>query len=142
MGMSLRAMGWARSFPVAGGVRAGRQWAGEHLACLGWTADAPEQVDAVLLTVSELLTNAHVHAHSTAELVMSWDGRCLHVSVGDNDSHLPSARPPDTTSLGGRGLALVDALADDWETHSREGGKSVTACFFPPGHPDPHEPAT
>jgi anti-sigma regulatory factor (Ser/Thr protein kinase) len=139
--MALRAVGWARSFPVAGGVRAGRQWAREHLACLDWTAEAAETVDAVLLTVSELVTNAHVHAHSTAEVVMSWDGRCLHLSVSDAGGGLPTARAQDLAATGGRGLALVDALADEWETHPRAAGKSVSACFFPPGRSDPHVPA-
>ncbi|WP_439145307.1 ATP-binding protein [Streptantibioticus silvisoli] len=136
--MSMRAKGWARSFPVSGGIRAGRQWARDHLAALGWPADEPETVDAVLLTVSELLTNAHLHAHSTAEMVMSWDGRCLHVSVADRDPHMPTRREPSPTAPGGRGMALVDALADTWEAHSMPGGKTVTACFFPSGQPDPH----
>ena len=137
--MSLRVVGWARSFPVSGGVRAGRQWAREHLARLDWTAGSPDVVDDVLLTVSELLTNAHLHAHSTAELVMSWDGSCLHVSVGDADCTPPAVREASASATGGRGMALVEALADSWETHTMPGGKSVTACFYPPGHPDPHE---
>jgi hypothetical protein len=51
---SLKAVGWARSFPVSGGVRAGRRWTREHLATLNWTRDAPDMVDDVLLAVSEL----------------------------------------------------------------------------------------
>lgn len=138
--MTLRAKGWARSFPVSGGVRAGRLWAREHLAALGWDREEPDAFDAVLLTVSELLTNAHLHAHSTAEMVMSWDGRCLHVSVADSDPRLPAQRGPSLTATGGRGLALVDALADDWEAHPMPRGKTVTACFTPADHPVPHPP--
>jgi anti-sigma regulatory factor (Ser/Thr protein kinase) len=134
---SLRAMGWAQSFPVSQGVRAGRQWTREHLESLKWTRDAPEVVDAILLSVSELVTNAHVHAHSDAQLVLTWDSHCLHVSVHDSDPVPPAKRPQDLTRTGGRGMAIVDALADGWSTHAQASGKTVTACFVPPGAPKP-----
>ncbi|MDN3297532.1 ATP-binding protein [Streptomyces ficellus] len=131
---SMKAVGWARSFPVSGGVRAGRCWAREHLESLGWTESAPETTDDVLLTVSELITNAHVHARSSAQVVLTWDNRCLHVSVHDSGgSGMPTPRAPDTVSTGGRGLALVDALADHWHTHAQQHGKTITACFTPSG---------
>lgn len=129
---SLRAVGWAQTFPIADGVREGRQWARRHLDSLGWTHEAPETVDAVLLTVSELITNAHRHAHSSAQLVLTWDSRCLHVSVHDSGAGSPVPRTPDTTSTGGRGLALIDAVSDDWTAHSTRHGKTVTACFTLP----------
>src|SRR4051794_13155285 len=74
MAVEIGAVGWARRFPIRGGVRAGRAWAADHLAALGWDETAPEVADAVVLAVSELLTNAHVHAHSDAGLVLAWDG--------------------------------------------------------------------
>ncbi|MFE6041226.1 ATP-binding protein [Streptomyces sp. NPDC056452] len=135
--MSLCAVGWAQSFPVSHGVRAGRRWTRDHLASLGWTEAAPETVDAILLTVSELITNAHVHAHSDAQLVLTWDSRCLHVSVHDSDPVPPAQQPEDLTTTGGRGLAIVDALADGWATHPQASGKTITACFVPPGAPKP-----
>ena len=136
--MSMKAVGWAQSFPVSGGVRAGRSWARGHLDSLPWTAEAPETVDAVLLTVSELITNAHVHARSAAQLVLAWDNRCLHVSVHDSAAAVPMPRSPDDLATSGRGLTIIDALADSWETHAQSEGKTVTACFFPPGSPPPH----
>ncbi|MFD9538533.1 ATP-binding protein [Streptomyces sp. NPDC060022] len=135
--MSLRAVGWAQSFPVSHGVRAGRRWTRDHLESLEWTKDAPETVDAILLSVSELITNAHVHAHSDAQLVLTWDSRCLHVSVHDSDPVPPAQQPEDHTTTGGRGLAIVDALADGWATHPQASGKTITACFVPPGAPKP-----
>jgi anti-sigma regulatory factor (Ser/Thr protein kinase) len=93
---------------------------------------APETVDAVLLTVSELVANAHVHARSTAELVLAWDSECLHVTVHDSSSQLPERRQPGEEALGGRGMLLVDALADTWQVHPCPHGKDVTACFRPP----------
>ncbi|MFV0132130.1 ATP-binding protein [Streptomyces sp. HMX87] len=133
---SVRAVGWARSLPVSSGVKAARDWARRHLETLGWTTSDPATVDAVLLTVSELTTNAHIHAHSTAQLVMSWDNRCLHVAVHDGSRELPAPRKPGTEGLGGRGMLLVDALADSWEARPCPDGKTVIACFRPSGVAD------
>ncbi|MFJ7629236.1 ATP-binding protein [Streptomyces sp. NPDC097595] len=132
MGESLRAVGWARSLPLHSEVRKAREWARDHLMTLPWAGDASEVVDDVLLTVSELVTNAHVHADSSAQLVMTWDEHCLHVAVHDSSTTLPTPRPPSPDRPGGRGMFLVDALADDWEAHPCADGKMVIACFRPP----------
>ncbi|MFF5160190.1 ATP-binding protein [Streptomyces sp. NPDC000348] len=129
---SVRTVGWARSLPMDHGVKAARDWAREHLVSLGWDETAPETADAVLLTVSELVTNAHVHARSSAQLVMSWDNSCLHISVHDRSATLPAPREPSTERAGGRGMFLVDALADTWEARPCPHGKTVTACFRAP----------
>ncbi|MGI5142203.1 MULTISPECIES: ATP-binding protein [unclassified Streptomyces] len=129
---SMRAVGWARSLPLDSGVKAARDWARRHLESLGWTEQAPQTVDAVLLTISELVTNAHVHAHSSAQLVLAWDTRCLHVAVHDASPELPAPRPPSDDHLGGRGMLLVDALADEWQARPCPDGKIVDACFRPP----------
>ncbi|SNS91093.1 hypothetical protein SAMN05216252_11091 [Actinacidiphila glaucinigra] len=63
-GGSLKAVGWARSFPAAGGARAGRRWTREHLAALGWTADAPGTVDDLLPKVSGLGTCSSQNARA------------------------------------------------------------------------------
>ncbi|WP_051782077.1 MULTISPECIES: ATP-binding protein [unclassified Streptomyces] len=134
----MRAKGWATSFPVHRGVREARRWTAERLDSLQWTADAPDTAHSVLLTVSELVTNAHVHARSDAGLVLTWDGRCLHVSVADGDPYLPAPRDPSREATSGRGLAIIDALADEWDAHSFHGGKTITACFHPDATPPPH----
>ncbi|MFD3731935.1 ATP-binding protein [Streptomyces sp. NPDC058632] len=131
-GSSVRAVGWARTLPLGAEVKAARDWAREYLDTLGWTTTAPETADAVLLTVSELVTNAHRHAHSNAQLTLSRDDRCLHISVHDTSAELPARRSPGTEGTGGRGMLLVDALADEWETRPCPHGKSVTACFRGP----------
>ncbi len=128
----MRAVGWARSLPMGTSPKTARDWARAHLETLGWTHSYPQTVDDVLLTVSELVTNAHVHAHSTARLVMTWDGRCLHVTVHDDAAAPPTPRAPSRDRLGGRGMLLIDALADGWEARPCPDGKSVTACFRPP----------
>ncbi|WP_330237246.1 ATP-binding protein [Streptomyces sp. NBC_00566] len=128
---SLRAVGWARSLPVSSGVKAARDWTRGHVETLGWAQSAPETVDAVLLTVSELVTNAHVHARATAQLVLTWDSECLHVTVHDASPELPEQRRPTSGSTGGRGMLLVEALADSWGAYPCPRGKEVTACFRP-----------
>ncbi|WP_441248125.1 ATP-binding protein [Kitasatospora sp. McL0602] len=133
---SMRATGWARSFPASHGVRAARHWTRGHLEGLGWASEAPGIVDDVLLTVSELITNAHVHAHSSAQLVLLWDNRALHVSIHDSSAELPSPRSPDADRPNGRGLAIVDTVADSWLAYRQADGKTISACFHPPGHPD------
>lgn len=133
----MRAVGWAQSFPMSQGARAGRRWAREHLDSLEWAQNAPDLVDSVLLTVTELITNAHKHAHSDAQLVLTWDSTCLHVSVHDASPKPPAPADRGLDATGGRGLMIVEALSDSWEHHPQRDGKTVTACFVPPGYPEP-----
>ncbi|RKE05175.1 ATP-binding protein [Streptomyces sp. TLI_171] len=129
------AVGWARTLPLSSSIQAGRAWTRRHLDELGWTEHAAQSADAVIVTVSELLTNAHRHAHSNANLVLTWDGSCLYVSVHDHSTRLPHPREASTDATSGRGMALIDALADDWNAHTDGHGKTVTARFHP--HPTP-----
>ncbi|MGW1674164.1 ATP-binding protein [Streptomyces sp. NPDC002324] len=131
--MTIKAKGWAHSFPVSGGVRAGRRWTRRQLESLPWTAAEPQTVDAIVLAVSELLTNAHVHAHSDAHLILTWDGDCLQVSVHDEDPTLPRQRDPQAGEVSGRGVGIVRMLADELEMKCQRHGKTVSACFRPAG---------
>ncbi|MEU4351891.1 ATP-binding protein [Streptomyces sp. NPDC023838] len=132
---ALRAVGWARSLPVSSGVKTARDWTREHLARLGWDRTAPDLLDSVVLTVSELVTNAHVHARSDAQLILAWDEECLHVTVHDASPLVPEPRHAGEEATGGRGMLLIDALADEWQTYRCPRGKDVTACFQPPRPP-------
>ncbi|MEU0212379.1 ATP-binding protein [Streptomyces canus] len=131
--MAVKAMGWAHSFPMSEGVRVGREWTRRRLESLPWTAAEPDTVDAIVLAVSELITNAHIHAHSDAHLVLTWDGDCLQVSVHDEDPSLPRQREPEQGAVSGRGVSIVRKLADEWGTRCQRHGKTVTACFRPAG---------
>jgi anti-sigma regulatory factor (Ser/Thr protein kinase) len=91
--------------------------------------------DRVLLVVSELVTNAVVHARTRLEVWFAADDRTVAVVVSDHD--LDGSRlvgpavcdePADgTVPMGGRGLAIVDALADDWGVAETTDGKRVWA---------------
>ncbi|MFJ8085485.1 ATP-binding protein [Streptomyces sp. NPDC096205] len=139
--MTVKAMGWAHSFPMNQGVRAGREWTRSRLETLPWSAAEPDKVDAIVLAVSELITNAHIHAHSDAQLVLTWDGDCLQVSVHDDDPSLPRRRDPEPGAPSGRGVAIVHQLADECASRCQRHGKTVTACFRPadPGAGDPRD---
>ncbi|MFJ9150248.1 ATP-binding protein [Streptomyces sp. NPDC102270] len=88
-------------------------------------------VDSIVLALSELITNAHIHAHSDAHLVLTWDGDCLQVSVHDEDSSLPRQREPDQGAVSGRRVSIVRKLADGWGMRCQRHGKTVRACFRP-----------
>lgn len=78
----------------------------------------PRVGDVVLMT-SELVTNALVHAHSTAEVSIERDGNVIRVGVADNSPSSPVMRSADPRRVGGNGMRIVEALADAWGTISR-----------------------
>ncbi len=83
--------------------------------------------DAATLAVSELVTNALVHARTGAVLhLLQRHGR-LRISVSDEAGDLPTRpRDADDDATNGRGLALVAAVASRWGTDQRgDGGKTV-----------------
>lgn len=86
--------------------------------------------DEAQLCVSELVSNVITHVgHGTpATLAVSARGTHLRIEVHDPDTRaLPVLRDPSTESLEGRGMALVDAVADRWGVLLRPDRK-VTWC--------------
>lgn len=83
-------------------------------------------VEDVLLLVSELVTNAFVHAGSPAVVRLDADLERIKVAVADRNSQKkPSVREPDPSSSSGRGVLLVDRLAARWGVESQCTGKVV-----------------
>jgi anti-sigma regulatory factor (Ser/Thr protein kinase) len=68
------------------------------------------------LLVSELVTNAVVHAHSRARVVIVTgnDRADVRIEVHDDAREPPRMGGFDPDALSGRGLALVDAMSDRW----------------------------
>ncbi|WP_405985402.1 ATP-binding protein [Streptomyces sp. NBC_00872] len=96
----------------------------------GWGLSELE--DSAVLIVSELLSNAGLHAGVSrgqgieTRYVRSSGG--LRIEVHDGSPVRPQPRTPDPESCDGRGLLLVDALADEWGVADRDGpGKVVWA---------------
>ncbi len=78
-----------------------------------------------MLLVSEVVTNALLHAGTDIELaaVLGEDG--LRVEVGDGSPHLPSRRRYAATAGTGRGLLMLESMVDDWGVTRRPAGKVV-----------------
>lgn len=86
---------------------------------------ADEVIDTCVLLVSELATNAVLHARTPFTVTIERDPE-LRVEVHDGDARLPHARDFGPESASGRGLQLVEALARRSGTVSDAGGgKSV-----------------
>lgn len=94
-------------------------------------------LDDVVLATSELVTNAVLHAQTPLIVVVDYDenGGTVHsvrVSVADGDPGPPVQQPPDTQAITGRGLQIVEALAERWGYGPRvdhEPGKQVWATL-------------
>ena len=120
--------------------------------CRRWDIDSV--VDELTLTVSELVTNAVLHARTQIEVELCVVGGTVTACVIDRDPRPPVIRPvrldlladldaapfltPDVDDrhptsyvgtsgsvAGGRGLLIVDAIADEWGVAERADGKEV-----------------
>ncbi|MGR8009378.1 SpoIIE family protein phosphatase [Streptomyces hypolithicus] len=92
-----------------------------------WT-DA-DQLDSAVLMVSEMVTNVLVHTEGDALLTAEATGlagtRRLRVEVADASAELPHRRSPGEMASNGRGLILMEMLADAWGVDPRGAGKSI-----------------
>ncbi|GGU75701.1 hypothetical protein GCM10010260_04780 [Streptomyces filipinensis] len=103
-------------------------------------------VDDAMAVVSELVTNAVVHAGTDVEI--DWrleETGAFVVEVGDrHPSRAPrdalGAEAPYDTPEYGRGLRLVTTLAESWGVTYRAGAKTVWARLPPGGVEDPDTP--
>ncbi|MFJ6374030.1 ATP-binding protein [Streptomyces virginiae] len=111
---------------VPGSVAKGRAFTRQALRDWGW--DRTETSEDTLLLVSELLTNASLHANGCRELVLTADESALHIEVHDGTTTPPVRHSaPQRGVPGGRGLYIVERLSDRWGTHTYGTGKAVWA---------------
>ena len=87
--------------------------------------DDVETIGAVELLVSELVTNAVLHADSEPQVDVHLSKRQLRVEVYDADPTLPHRRTPDAIGPGGRGMVLLEQFANRWGAEPRDDGKVV-----------------
>lgn len=73
-------------------------------------AGRAEFADAATLALSELVTNAVLHAHTPVELCIDIRPDRLRVEVRDHNPVMPVERSYDNQATTGRGMALVAAL--------------------------------
>lgn len=106
----------------------------------------PEQVDSAVLMVSEMATNVLVHTDGDALMVAQATGehgdRRLRVEVSDGSDELPHKRRPGEMASSGRGLVLMEMLADVWGVDPRGSGKSIWFELYESADPsEPQPPA-
>jgi hypothetical protein len=84
----------------------------------------PSMVALAVLAVSELATNAVVHAHTAFEVVVD-TSHALRIAVTDRSPLPPVVRFPDDGAEQGRGLMIVDGIGDRWGVNGAGEGKQV-----------------
>ncbi|MFE3829905.1 ATP-binding protein [Streptomyces sp. NPDC059092] len=93
-------------------------------ALAGWGLSRLE--DSALLILSELLTNAARHARVSPgreiETRYLTGPHGLRIEVHDASREQPRPQAPELDACEGRGLVIVEALADQWGVSEREGG--------------------
>jgi anti-sigma regulatory factor (Ser/Thr protein kinase) len=87
--------------------------------------------DAVTLMVSELATNSVRHAKSPYRVAIRRRGGTVRVEVSDSGHGLALVREPAPRDPHGRGLHIVNKLADAWgvEVHPEPPGKTTWFTF-------------
>ncbi len=96
---------------------------------------SPANLDAIVLVVSELVTNAVVHAQSQMKLTVRDLGHCARVEVRDGSTRVPEMRPANAEH--GRGLNIVEVLATRWGVDRHRNGKTVWFEIENPARTDP-----
>ncbi|MFC8295852.1 ATP-binding protein [Streptomyces sp. NPDC057242] len=127
-----------------------RDFTAEALADWGWipagSEAGEERVEDVLLLVSEVVTNACLHAGGPEEFVLRYERGRLRVEVADPDPEPPRPRAPRSPALpGGHGLMVLDRLAGAWGYETREPGAAGKVVWLevsgPPGRTPDRPPA-
>ncbi|WP_078489236.1 SpoIIE family protein phosphatase, partial [Streptomyces sp. Mg1] len=87
-----------------------------------------EELDAALLVVSELVTNAIAHTQGEVGMDLTLSADRLRIAVNDVSPRSP-VKPPWVSweSTGGRGLLIVEATTTAWGSVPLSGGKQVWA---------------
>lgn len=81
------------------------------------------------LLVSELVTNALTHGRGTITVHMEHGASGLLVTVCDDEPAHPQVPPQVPLALGGRGLRMVEVLADSWGVTPADRGPGKGVWF-------------
>jgi hypothetical protein len=111
-----------------GVVPRARDFTRDALRDWGWlpttSADARAAVEDVLLVVSELVTNACLHAGGPEELVLHNESGCIRLEVVDNGLGEPAPRVPHRAGRpGGHGMFIVQRLSRAWGVRRHADGR-------------------
>ncbi len=115
-----------RLAPDPSAARDARVWV------VGLLSDWPkESVDTARLLVSELVTNAVLHARTVIEVACRRDGARARFEVIDGRGAGPTPKCYALDSPTGRGIWLVASLAEEWGVERDVGGKKVWFVVSP-----------
>ncbi|MEU6705018.1 ATP-binding protein [Streptomyces wuyuanensis] len=93
-----------------------------------WDEERRAVAEDVLMVVSELVTNACLHAGGPLELVLNCTSERLRIEVSDASPVPPRPRPhADPAVPGGHGLVVLGRLSRAWGSVPRDSGKTVWA---------------
>ena len=84
-----------------------------------------DALDTVHLLLSELVTNAVVHARSAPEVAVRLLTSSIRIEVGDEDPTLPEPASSELLGTSGRGLQILESYSQRWGVTPRDGGKVV-----------------
>ena len=93
-----------------------------------WDLSHLEPIAALLLT--ELVTNAVIHAHTELVVRISVEDDVLRLFVMDGSTRLPRPRHNSVEATTGRGLRLVEGLSRGWGAELSDSGKTMW-CELP-----------
>lgn len=94
--------------------------------------DGTVDVDTAALLVSEVVTNAVLHARSPMSLRVSAEGDVARIEVTDGSPVPPRLHSFSNLSATGRGLRMLQQLSRAWGVELSESGKTI---WFEVGEP-------
>jgi anti-sigma regulatory factor (Ser/Thr protein kinase) len=86
-------------------------------------------VDRAALLTSELVSNVLLHTSSGGTLSVRVAEESVRLEVKDKSPELPVTLPHGVDDTRGRGLPIVEALADEWGVALEDSGKTVWATI-------------
>jgi hypothetical protein len=90
----------------------------------------PRVVDTAELCVSELVTNAVLHARTQIRVSVAENGVAVRLGVEDGSLAQPLRAPRTRTAATGRGLTLLTTLATTWGVDPAGAGRKVVWCVL------------
>jgi anti-sigma regulatory factor (Ser/Thr protein kinase) len=92
--------------------------------------DAPRDVvDEVAIMASELATNCVRHTVTDFTVAVEHSRDEIRVEVTDSGGGMPTVRRPESSEPSGRGLRIVQELADSFGVRERTGAPGKTVWF-------------